>query len=217
MKLYGAGASPFVRKVRVVLSEKGLSHEHDPMLPFNVSAEYKKISPLGKIPALVDDGKALSDSSVICAYLERKHPEPALYPSDPYEYARALWFEEYADSALVGVIGAKIFFKKIIGPAFMNQPADEAGVQKAIDEDLPPLFDYLESQLDGKNALAGGTFSIADIGVGSQFVNLRHAGVAVDAKRWPKLARYIAAVHARPSFKALIEEEAPTFARFSAR
>jgi glutathione S-transferase len=200
----------------VVLAEKGIKHEHDPIMPFGVSAEYKKISPLGKIPAIEDDGKPLSDSSVICAYLERKHPQPALYPSDPYDYARALWFEEYADSALVGVIGTKIFFKKIIGPTFMNQPADPAGVQKAIDEDLPPLFDYLESQLDGKDALVGGRFSIADVGVGSQFVNLRHAGVGVDAKRWPKLARYVAAVHARPSFKALIEEEAPAFARFSA-
>jgi glutathione S-transferase len=215
MKLYGAGASPFVRKVRVVLAEKDIKHEHDPILPFNVSAEYKKISPLGKIPAIVDDGKPLSDSSVICAYLERKHPQPAIYPSDSYEFGRALWFEEYADSALVNVIGAKIFFKKVIGPAFMNQPVDEAALKSAIDDDLPPLFDYLEGQLDGKDALAGGRFSIADISVGSQFVNLRHAGVGVDAKRWPKLARYIAAVHGRPSFKALIDEEAPTFAQFS--
>src|SRR6185295_15528906 len=136
MKLYGAGASPFVRKVRVVLAEKKIEHEHDPMLPFNVSAEYKKISPLGKIPAMVDDGKPLSDSSVICAYLERKHPQPALYPSDPYEFGRALWFEEYADSALVNVIGAKIFFKKVIGPTFMNQPVDEAALKSAIDDDL---------------------------------------------------------------------------------
>lgn len=217
MKLYGAGASPFVRKVRVVLAEKGIKHEHDPILPFNVSAEYKKISPLGKIPALEDGGKPLCDSSVICAYLERKHPQPALYPSDPYEFGRALWFEEYADSAMVNVIGAKIFFKKVIGPTFMNQPLDEAALKSAIDDDLPPLFDYLESQLDGKDALAGGHFSIADVGVGSQFVNLRHAGFGVDAKRWPKLARYVAAVHGRPSFKALIDEEAPSFARFAAK
>jgi len=45
----------------------------------------------------------------------------------------------------------------------------------------------------------------------SQFVNFRHAGYAVDAKRWPKLARYVTAVHARPSFKRLIEQEAAFF------
>ena len=95
--VHGANASPFVRKVRVALAEKGLAYELKPIFPFNVSAEYKKISPLGKIPAYEEDGKTLADSSVICAYLERAHPEPALYPSDPYEYGRArLWWTYFA-------------------------------------------------------------------------------------------------------------------------
>ena len=204
--LYGAGLSPFVRKVRVLLAEKGVSYEHDPVVPFNVSAEYKAMSPLGKIPAYRDEKGALADSSVICAYLERRHPTPALYPSDPYEYARALWFEEYGDSPLVAITGPKIFFQKIIGPAFFNQPTDDAVVSKAVNEELPPLFDYLESQITG-DWLVGSQFSIADISIGTQFVNLRLAGVSVDAARWPKLARYIARVHERPSFKKLIEED----------
>lgn len=204
--LYGVGLSPFVRKVRVLLAEKGVAYEHDPVLPFNVSAEYKAISPLGKVPAYRDEKGALADSSVICAYLERCHPTPALYPSDPYEYARALWFEEYGDSPLVAITGPKIFFQKIVGPRFFNQPTDDAVVSKAISEELPPLLDYLESQLTG-DWLAGSQFSIADIGIGTQFVNLRLAGVSIDATKWPKLARYIARVHERPSFKALIEED----------
>src|SRR5713226_5997898 len=91
--LYGVNASPFVRKVRVALAEKNVPYEHEVVIPVNVSPEFRKMSPLGKIPALRDGDKALSDSSVICAYLERAHPTPALYPADPYEYARALWFE----------------------------------------------------------------------------------------------------------------------------
>jgi len=209
--LYGVNASPFVRKVRVVLAEKGIAYEHDPIIPFNVSPEYKRISPLGKVPAYRDGERTLADSSVICAYLERVKPEPALYPSDPYEYARALWFEEYGDSGLAPVMGPKIFFQKIVGPRFFNQPTDEAVVAKAVAEELPALFDYLEGQLASGDALVGGRFSIADIGIATQFVNLRHAGFGVDAKRWPKLARYVAAVHARPSFKALIDEEAAAF------
>jgi glutathione S-transferase len=204
--LYGAGLSPFVRKVRVLLAEKQVAYEHDPVVPFNVSAEYKQISPLGKIPAWKDERGPLSDSSIICQYLEKRHPSPALYPSDPYECARALWFEEYADSAIVGVAGAKIFFARVVGPRFFNQPADEAVIGKAINEELPPLFDYLESQLSG-DWLVGKDFSIADIGVGTQFANMRLAGVSVDAARWPKLARYVARVHERPSFRALIDED----------
>ena len=209
--LLGINASPFVRKVRVVLAEKGIPHEREDVIPVNVSAEYRKISPLGKIPAMRDGDRALCDSSIICAYLERTHPEPALYPSDPYEYARALWFEEYGDSALVNVSGPKIFFQKIVAPRFLQRPTDQAVVDKALNHDIPPLFDYLESQLQAREVIAGTRFSIGDIGICTHFVNMQHAGHEVDATRWPKLARYVAHVLARPSFKALIDEEAPLF------
>ena len=208
--LYGVNASPFVRKVRVALAEKGIAYDLEPVIPFNVSPEFKKLSPLGKIPAYRDGAVTLSDSSVICAYLEKVKPQPALYPSDPYEYARALWFEEFGDGGLVAVVGPKIFFERIIAPMFFNRPTEDQVVQKAIKEELPPLLDYLEGQLTGE-WLVGKAFSIADIGIGTQFVNLNHARVEVDASRWPKLAKYVARVHARPSFKALIDEEAPAF------
>ena len=62
-------------KEGVVLSEKGLPYEREEILPMNVPPEFKKISPLGKIPAYRDGEVTLCDSSVICAYLERVHPE----------------------------------------------------------------------------------------------------------------------------------------------
>ena len=88
MLLYGASASPFVRKVRVVLAEKGLAYEREDLIPINVSPEFRKISPLGKIPALRDGERTLADSSVICAYLERvqaraldgRHPRAPVVP-----------------------------------------------------------------------------------------------------------------------------------------
>src|SRR6185295_3065455 len=96
--LIGASASPFVRKVRVALAEKGIAYDQEQLIPFNVPPEFKKISPLGKIPAWRDGNRTLCDSSVICASLEPAHPTPPLYPSDPYAYARALWFEQYSYS-----------------------------------------------------------------------------------------------------------------------
>jgi glutathione S-transferase len=205
--VHGAGPSPFVRKVRVALAEKKLEYTLDPVMPFGPNPEFRKLSPLGKIPALTDDGATLPDSSVICAYLERKYPEPALYPTEPHAYGRALWFEEYADSAMVGVIGPKIFLQRVVNPMFFSKPCDDAVVQKAVDEELPPLFDYLESQLEGGDGIVAGRFSIADIAIGSMIVNLQHGGFGIDAARWPKLAAHVARVHARPSFKSLIEEE----------
>ena len=206
--LYGAPVSPFVRKTMVALAEKGIVYEHDPVLPLAAPAEFnrisKEISPLGRIPAYRDGDLTIADSSVIIAYLERVKPSPALYPSDTPSYARALWFEEYGDGGLGPIIGPKIFFQKIAGPAFFKVPTDEAVVSKAINEELPPLFDYLEGQLGTGDWLVGRSFSVADIGVATHFAQASFAGVSPDAKRWPKLAAYIGRVLARPSFAEAI-------------
>ncbi len=211
LKLIGVGASPFVRKVRVTLAEKGLSYDHDPMMPFGVSAEYKRMHPLGKIPTLVVDGdRAIPDSSAICAYLEAIQPEPSLYPSDPYEHARALWLEEFGDGGVSNGTGP-VFQERVLARMF-KRPADEAKVKTALEQTLPPLLDYLEATLGDADWLVADRFSIADIAVGSQFVNFAHGGGEVDAKRWPKVAAWLQRVHGRPSFKSLIEEEKKAFA-----
>ena len=209
--VYGAYGSPFVRKVLVFHAEKKIPYEMEATIPISVGPEYRKIHPMGKIPALRDGEKVIPDSSVICAYLEKTHPAPTLYPSDPYEYARALWFEEYGDTALMQVIGGKIFFPKILAPLFFQKPVDEEAIQKAVKEDLPPLFDYLEGQIRESKPIVGETFSIGDIGIASPFVNLKLAGFDVDGKRWPKLAAFVERVHSRPSFQEIVEKEKKTF------
>ncbi len=209
--VYGAIVSPFVRKVRVFLAEKNVPYELDPVVPFSAGPEYRKISPLGKIPAFRDGDRTLADSSVICAYLERTHPSPALYPSEPYAFARALWFEEYADGGISPVSGGKIFFPRVVGPRVFKQQPDEAAIQKAIDTDLPPFLAYLDGEIGDREYLVDGRFSIADIGVATQFVNLQHAGVRPDAARYPNLTRWLGGILSRPSFKAVIEEERRTF------
>jgi len=211
LKIHGVGASPFVRKVRVACAEKGIPYELVPVMPFGVSEDFKKISPLGKIPVLEVDGKFINDSSVIVGYLEQTHPASPLYPADPYERARALWFEEYGDSAVVGAVGT-IFFQKVVGPAFMNQPTDETVLDKAWNVDCPKVFTYLEGEIRAADEpLVGKAFSIADIGIATFFVNMMHAGYKVPADKWPKLSAFIDTVHARPSFKPLIEEEQQLF------
>ena len=206
MRMYSGPLSLFTAKVRIALAEKGLAYEHDPMVPFGVSAEYKRKHPLAKIPCLEADGRPLPDSSAICAYLEKIQPAPALYPSDPYDYARAIWYEEFADAGLIN--GAVAFFQqRVLQPLFFKKPGDEALVQKAANETLPPLFDYLEQELGGNDYLVGNRFTIADLAVGSILVNFRHGKGEIDAKRWPKLAAYVERIHARPSFKGLIEED----------
>src|SRR5260370_1896723 len=141
--LYGTLGSPFVRKAIVALTEKGIKYDHEQVIPFGPNPEYRKIHPLGRIPAYRDGDRVLPDSSVILAYLERTHPEPPLYPSDPYEYARALWHEEFGADGLSPVPAAKSFFPRVIGPRFMNRQPDQVAIKKTLDEAGPALVDYL--------------------------------------------------------------------------
>lgn len=206
LKLIGIGLSPYVRKVRVVLAEKGLAYDHEPMMPMGVPDEYKKKHPQGRIPVLEDDGKIIPDSSAASLYLEKTHPTPALYPTDAYELARAVWYEEFADDGLVKGT-APVFQENFLAKAFFKREPDAARVEEAMSVTLPPFFDYLEDAIGDQEYLVGGRFSIADIGICSQFVSFKHGQGEIDATRWPKLAAYVEAIHARPSFKSLIEEE----------
>jgi glutathione S-transferase len=204
-KIIGNGMSPFVRKTMAFFAEKGIAYENEPLIPMNVPAEYKEKSPLGKIPCLEHDGRALPDSSVICAYIERIHPAPALYPKDAWDFAQALWYEEYADGALVNA-GAPIFVEGVIKKLMGGEP-DAAAAKAAEDEALPPFLDYLEARIGDREYLVGGQLTIADLAVASPFVNWLLAGYSPDAARWPRLVAYLERIHSRPSFKALIEAE----------
>jgi glutathione S-transferase len=209
--VHGASASPFVRKVRVALREKGIPYELNPILPFNVSDEYKRMSPLGKIPCYTPkEGVNIPDSSVIVAYLERTNKNNALYPENPEDYARALFLEEYADSALVAALGT-VFFQRIVAPTFLGQKTDEAAIATALEKQAPPLLAWLDEQIKGKEYFVGNRLTIADIAVASPFVNFMHAGEKVDAKKYPNLAAFLDRMHSRPSFRELIAEEKALF------
>ena len=217
--VYGGSLSPFVRKVMVVLAEKGIEAQNENINPFAPPPEFLAISPLKRIPVLRDtdlpEPNTLADSSVICDYIEQKFPNPPLYPKDPFQRARALWFEEYADSQMAQNLVRTFFFERIV-KKMMKQETDEAVCATARDKHMPAVFDYLEKDVGDREYLAGGAFSIADISMGTMLVNMQHAGETVDEKRWPKLAAYIKRIHARPSFQAMIEKETPFIQRLRA-
>ena len=90
--IYGMAASPFVRKVRVALAEKGLDYTLDQVNIFPPPDWFVEISPAKRIPVMRDTSVAedftLPDSGTICAYLERQYPDTALYPADPAAFGK---------------------------------------------------------------------------------------------------------------------------------
>lgn len=225
--VHGVSLSPFVRKVRIVLQEKGVAYDLESVMPGSADEGFRKLSPLGKVPVYQDGEFSLPDSSAICAYLDRAYPEPPLYPAAPSPadapappdsdalraYGRALWFEEYADTRLVDVLNP-IFFQRVVQRIVFKQPADESVVARALSDVVPPAFDYLERELPEDGWLVGDAFGIADLSIGAMFVGFRHGGETVDASRWPKLAAYLGRVEARPSVAGLIREEEASLTAF---
>ena len=149
----------------MALAEKNIAYDLNPVMPMGVSDEYKQKSPLGKIPCYEDGDFVLPDSSCIIAYLERTTPTPALYPSDPQQFGRALWYEEYGDSKLVETVGP-VFFNRIVKARLMQQEPDEELVKTKLGE-LAPIFDYLNGEIGDRDVMVGTHFSIADIALAS--------------------------------------------------
>lgn len=190
MKIVGSYVSPYVRKVLACLNLKGLSYEIDPITPFFGGDDFERISPLRRIPVLVDGDLALCDSSVICQYLEEAYPGHPLLPADPKHRARARWLEEFADTRMGDVFIWGLFYQKVVHPVVWGEPGDAARIEKTLIEDAPRVLDYLEGQLPGEGFLFG-DIGLADISIASFFRNAAYAGFAIDPVRWPKTAAHV--------------------------
>ena len=199
--IHGAPTSPFVRKARIVLAEKGVPHELVPLNPFDKTPELLRLNPLGRIPILEEaDGFTLAESSVICDYLERRHPDPPLYPSDARERARALWIESYVSARLVETVGP-VFGMAVIEPALSGSPPDRAAIDGHVADTFPGALDYLEEQAPDGDVIVGSDFGIADVAVVSAVRMLEMAGASIDASRWPRFARYTSVLLQRKSVR----------------
>ena len=207
MIVYGSSLSPYVRKVLAFAAEKGMELEVQPTGFPNPSVEYLEASPFGKMPALRDGDFTLADSSAIIHYLEAKHPEPALIPTDPQRRGKTIWYEEFADTILVSC-GAKILFQNIGSPRFLGRPGGHEAA------DLPPILDYLEKVVPDEGVyLVGDQLTLADIAVAGPFANFRHTDTSVDRQRYPRTVAYVERIIARPSLSHWIERETEFLAR----
>lgn len=206
MKLYGALLSPFVRKVAVVLAEKGLSYTPARGGPGSTDPEFLAVSPFAKIPVLDDDGFILPDSTAIVVYLDAQYPDPALIPDDPKARGQAMWFDEFGDT-IFAVTGLKILFNRLVGPKLLGRPGDEATALEG-EAELPRIFEYIESVIPADGWLVGGMFSIADITVASMLCTLTYVGHGPNAAAYPKTAAWHARVTARPSWQDVAGREA---------
>jgi len=202
MKIIGSFVSPYVRKVLVCMELKGIEYEVDPITPFFGNDEFRRLSPLCRIPVLIDQGFVLTDSSVIAEYLDEQYAEPKLLPIEPKERARARWLEEFADTRLGDVFIWGLFYPKMIHPRVWNEPGDQERIARTLSTELPAALDYLEVKLPDHGYLFG-DIGIADIAIASFFRNGSYAGFVPDAARWPRTSAFVELVLRHPAFQRL--------------
>lgn len=206
IRIIGSYVSPYVRKVLACLNLKGLAYEIDPITPFFGNDDYARLSPLRRIPVLIDADFSVSDSTVICAYLDEAYPDRALLPDDPRERARARWLEEYADTRLGDVFIWGLFYQKVVRPAVWGEPGDEERIARTLTEDIPATLDYLETQIPDSGFLFG-ELGLADISLASFFRNAAYAGFEPNAARWPRTAGFVTRALEHPSIASLLPFE----------
>jgi glutathione S-transferase len=204
--LYDCSTAPSPRRARIFLAEKGVAHdtvEVDLRSGEQLGAAYRLINPQCTVPALrTEEGLLLADNAGIAAYLEARFPEPPLMGVTPAEKADiASWNWRVEFEGLLAIAEAlrnsspAMANRALPGPQNYPQIAELA--QRGLAR-VRQLFDTLNSQLEGREYVAAGRFSVADI----------TAVVAVDFARvvkvkpddtHPHLLAWRARMAARPS------------------
>ncbi|HEY6511275.1 MAG TPA: glutathione S-transferase family protein [Burkholderiaceae bacterium] len=211
LKIYGVPISVHTRKVIVAARLKQLSFELQPVVPVipdNPPANWRELSPTGKIPVLQDGDFTLADSAAICAYLERKQPQPSLYPSQAKPYGQALWLEQYAGGTLFHDVVHPLFHEVFVHPKVRGIATDAARVDRVLTGALPDALGYLD-KIAGAQFLAGPALSVADLAVVSNLVTMHYIGFALERTRFPRLANLFDRVIRMPEVADVLRAEQP--------
>ena len=188
LTVIGSFVSPYVRKVLACLELKGLDYEVDPITPFFGNDEFTRLSPLRRIPVLIDGDLAsvrfrASSAPISTRPMAAMHCCPKARATAP---APAGWRNLPTAGSATCSSGAC---------STRASSADRCGTKdrtrrgwRSRWQRQPAALDYLEGEVPEDGYLFG-ALGLADIALASFFVNARYAGFELDAGRWPKLAR----------------------------
>lgn len=195
MQLISSLTTPFGRKIRVILAEKGLGHAFVNDSPWEAGNHVADYNPLGKVPALeADTGEVYFDSSIIAEYIETLGAAPFLLPADRLEAVRVKQLEALADGTLDAAVLVLLESRR---PVEQQSESWKLRQWTKVEQGLAAL----ERVAHGRTWLYGETMTLADIAaaalvgwLGFRFAQFDLAG------KYPALAAWAAPVLARPSF-----------------
>ncbi|MBA5639231.1 glutathione S-transferase N-terminal domain-containing protein [Duganella sp. LX20W] len=202
MKLIGSLASPYVRKVRVVLAEKKLDYQFELENVWASETTIQKLNPLGKVPSLImEDGTVMIDSRVMVEYLDTLTPVCKLLPPNGRERADIKCWEALADGVLDA--GVLVRLERTLRPP--EQQSEDWIVRqlRKVELGLASMADKLGDQ----PYCAGIHYSLADVAVGCALGWLTFRFPEIDWRdTHPNLARLHDKLAERPSFKDTVPQ-----------
>jgi len=193
MKLYGSLTSPYVRKVRLFLAEKGIAYDLVVEGPSDAAGNVARLNPLGKVPVLVrDDGEVLFDSPMLIDYLDGIKGVALIPPSGDARWQAQRWH-----ALGQGIMDATVTRLMETRRAGEHQ---DATVIKKQEGKIAAALNFAEGQLSGGDWLVGDRLSIGDIAMAAAlgYMDLRYAHNWQPAH--PRLATWYATFSRRPSF-----------------
>jgi glutathione S-transferase len=195
MKLIGSYTSPYVRKISVILLEKGITFEFINESPWSEESRVPQYNPLGKVPALVDDNdECWYNSPIIAARLEALPHTPKLLPEDAFQAVKVRQLEALAD----GICDAALFIvREQLRPTEQQSQEEMLRQRHKIQRGL----DALEREAASGAWLNGAQLNLADVAAGCAigYLNFRHVAPNWCVNR-PALVKMVEKLFQRESF-----------------
>jgi glutathione S-transferase len=202
LKLGGFSVSNYYNKVKVALLEKGVAFE-EVYCPTSQDEEYRKRSPMGKVPYLEVDGQFLCESQVICEYLEDTHTEKALYPKDALARARV------RELITVMELHLELVARRLYAQAFFGGTvSDETKAQ--VEKELAKGVRAFRQLAKFSPFVAGADLSLADCSAGVHLPLVSLSSKIVlgrDAfEDYAPLRPYLKMLNERPAFRKMNDD-----------
>ena len=197
MKLIGSLASPYVRKVRVVLAEKKLDYVYELEDVWTAETKIHLTNPLGKVPCLImEDGSSMYDSRVIAEYLDTLTPVCKLLPPNGRDRADVKVWEALADGVLDAAVLVRL--ERTLRPDAQQSPA-------WIDRQMTKVhagLAVMSGNLRESPFCKGNHYTLADVAVGCTLGWLDFRFPQIDWRAdYANLAKLFDKLSERPSFK----------------
>jgi glutathione S-transferase len=203
MKLYESGRAPNPRRVRIFLSEKGItvpSEQIDLAAQEQKSPAFTALNPMQRVPVLtLDDGTVIAESMAICRYFERLRPEPPLFGRGPKEEALVEMWNRRMELNLLSAV-MNVF--RHTHPAMKEMESPQ--VPEWAEANKPRVADFLailDAELENQLFVTGDHFTVADI-TGLVAIDFMRPARLEFAEELNNVQRWYAQVSARPSAKA---------------